>query len=215
MNHFRFLLIFLILGIHTNAQKSEGYIRFSMQYAESGLSKEELEMLPAESEIWFKGDKMKMLLPMGMGMQSSVLVQQDEVHLLMDLMGNRMAIKTSKAEMQRESKNAKKFSLNKLTDEKKEIAGYECTKAILSAPGEEDMQVWFTDKIKSGGSWYYNLEGINGFPLEFSFKTKELSARMIAREIKIEQVSDQLFVVPDGYKIMTQDEMMKSLGGSR
>ncbi len=211
---FTFLVLFL-QNLVCVSQGNEGYIRFSMQYAESGFSKEELAAMPTESELWFKGDKMKMLLPMGMGLQSSVLVNNDEVHLLLDLMGNRMAIKTNKNEMQGDPKKSKRFKLKNETGEVKDIAGYSCKKAIMAADGEPDMVIWYTDQLRSKGSWYYNMEGINGFPLEFSLKTPELEARMIAKEVKLDKVNDQQFVIPAGYKVMTQEEMMKSLGGVR
>lgn len=209
------ILTLSFLYLYAAGQKNEGYIRFSMQYSDSELSKEERAALPSESEIWFKEDRMKMMMPMGMGLQSSVLINNDQVHLLLDMMGNKMAIKTSRKEMQADVKTAKRFKLKSRTDDTKEIAGYTCKKAIMSSEGEQDMIVWFTDQISAKSIWYYNMEGINGFPLEFSLKTPEIDARMIAKEVRLGAVEEQQFIIPDGYKVMTQEEMMKSLGVSR
>lgn len=215
MKNFLIFFVFILISLNVPGQKNEGYVRFAMQYSDSELSKEEMAVMPTESEMWFKGDRMKLQMPMGMGLQSSILIFNEEVHLLLDLMGNKMAIKTNKNEIQNDSKKAKRFKLKSQTDETKEIAGYTCKKAILSAEGEQDMIVWYTDQLKSTGSWYYNMDGLNGFPLEFSLKTPEIDARMIAKEVKTDQVTDNLFIVPSDYKVMTQEEMMKSLGGMR
>lgn len=214
----RILFLLILLSAQAGllkAQNSSGYILFSMQYSESGLSKEEMAMLPEQSEWWFKGGKMKMRMPMGMGMQSDVLVMEDKVFLLMDLMGNKMAMKTDREEMEKQVGKNKKYKLKSKSAETKTIAGYECRKAIMGAEGEKDMMVWYTDKIKGAGSWYYQMDELDGFPLEFSMKTNEIDIRMVAKEVKLETVSDDVFSVPEGYKVMSQSEMMQMMGGSR
>jgi hypothetical protein len=207
--------LFLIWATNSMAQSSSGYIKFAMSYSESDLSKEEMAMMPEETEMWFKGDLMKLRMPMGMGMQSDVLILKDRVMLLMDLMGNKLAMETPKSDIENENSAAKKVTVKFVDGESKVIAGYNCKKAILSTPGEKDMSVWYTDKVKSNGSWYFKMSEINGFPLEFSMKTGEMSIRMSAKEVRLEEVGDAEFKVSPEYKVMTEADMMKMMGGSR
>lgn len=207
------LLLLCFIALNSFGQNNDGYILFKLQYNDDGLSKEEMAMLPTESEMWFKGDKMKMKMPMGMGMESTVLVMKDQVYLLMNLMGDKMAIKSSKEDMAKMSKSQKENKVKQLLNETKSIAGFECKKAIMSAGNGEEMVVWYTDKIKSSSSWYYQMEGLNGFPLEFSMNTGGMDVRMIAQEVKLDDLKDDMFVVPEGYRIMTQAEMSKMMGG--
>ena len=109
MKNFLIFFVFILISLNGLSQKNEGYVRFAMQYSDSELSKEEMAVMPTESEMWFKGDRMKLQMPMGMGLQSSILIFNEEVHLLLDLMGNKMAIKTNKNEIQNDSKKAKRF----------------------------------------------------------------------------------------------------------
>lgn len=87
----------------------------------------------------FKEDLVKLTMPMGMGMQSDVLILKDKVVLLMDLMGNKLAMGTTKKEVENENTASKKAVVKLIAGETKNIAGYECKKAILSTPGEKDI----------------------------------------------------------------------------
>lgn len=205
----------LFLSLNALAQGPSGYIKYNMSYAESNMTKEELEMMPEETEMWFKGDLVKLRMPMGMGMQSDVLILKDKVVLLMDLMGNKLAMESTKSEVESQNADTKKAVVKLVDGETNKVAGYDCKKAILSTPGEKDMIVWYTDKIKSNGSWYFQMSEIKGFPLEFSMKTGEMSVRMTAKEVRMENVDDAEFTVSSDYKVMSQADMMKMMGGSK
>ncbi len=209
------IVLTLFLSLYSRAQGPSGYIKYNMSYTESSMTKEELEMMPAETEMWFKGDLVKLRMPMGMGMQSDVLILKDKVVLLMDLMGNKLAMESTKAEVEKENSDTKKAVVKLIAGETKNIAGFDCKKAMLSTPGEKDMIVWYSDKIKSNGSWYFQMSEIKGFPLEFSMKTGEMSVRMTAKEVRMENVGDTEFAVSSDYKLMTQADMMKMMGGSK
>lgn len=214
----RFYLVIalsLFLSLYSLAQGPSGYIKYNMSYTESNMTKEELEMMPEETEMWFKGDLVKLRMPMGMGMQSDVLILKDKVVLLMDLMGNKLAMESTKTEVEEQNSASKKVVVKLITGETKNIAGFECKKAMLSTPGEKDMIVWYSDKIKSNVSWYFQMSEIKGFPLEFSMKTGEISVRMTAKEVRMEHVDDIEFSVSSDYKVMSQADMMKMMGGSK
>ena len=203
----------IILTLSTWAQSTGVHIKYNMSYSESGLTKEELSMMPEETEMWLKGDLVKMRMPMGMGMQSDVIILKDKVVLLMDLMGNKLAMETSKTDVEKKTSKEKNASLKLVDGESKVIASYTCKKAILSTEGEKDVIIWYTDKIKSNGAWYFQMQELKGFPLEFSMKTAEISVRMTAKELNMDAVSDDEFKVPSDYKVMTQAEMMRMMGG--
>ncbi len=213
---FQFVIaLTLFLSFNSLAQGPSGYIKYNMSYTESSMTKEELEMMPEETEMWFKGDLVKLRMPMGMGMQSDVLILKDKVVLLMDLMGNKLAMESTKTEVEKQNSASKKAVVKLVDGETKKVAGYDCKKAILSTPGEKDMIVWYSDKIKSNGSWYFQMSEIKGFPLEFSMKTGEMSVRMAAKEVRMENVDDAEFTVSSDYKVMSQADMMKMMGGSK
>lgn len=207
------LLIFLVLP--SLAQVREGYIKYDVKFENEEFSDQEKAMLPTMSEMWFKGSEMMMRMPTAMGMETKVLIKESEMYILMDILGNRMAIKSSREEMKGNTKAGKNYKLKSFLDEKKTIAGYECKKAIMTTDSGEEMVLWYTDKLAVDGAWYYQMDGITGCPMEFSASTNGLTFKMIAVEVKDEKPADALFVVPADYKVMTQEEMQKMFGGSK
>lgn len=197
------------------AQINEGYIHFDVKFDDEGLSDQEKSMLPSEAEMWFSGEQMLMRMPSAMGMETKVLTKGSEMYVLMDVFGNKMAIKSGKEEARKAAKGNKSYKLKTVTSEKKMIAGYECTKAIMTTEEGEEMVIWFSRELKVGGDWYYNMEGVDGFPLEFSSSANGMKFKMIAREVKAEKPGPERFSLPADYKVMTQAEMQKMFGGMK
>lgn len=197
------------------AQINDGYIHFDVKFDDEGLSEQEKAMLPSEAEMWFSGEQMLMRMPSAMGMETKVLTRGDEMYVLMDVFGNKMAIKSGKDESRKAAKGNKTYKLKTVTTEKKMIAGYECTKAIMTGEDGDEMVIWFSPDLKVRGDWYYNMEGVNGFPLEFSSSSNGMKFKMIAREVKAEKPGQERFLLPADYKIMTQSEVQKMFGGMK
>lgn len=212
---FALLVLFVLSNTLLMGQVTDGYIHFEVKFDDEGLSDQEKAMLPTEAEMWFSGDQMLMRMPSAMGMETKVLTKGDEMYFLMDVFGNKMAIKSGKEEMKQSTKKEKGFKVKTVTSETKSIAGYECFKAIMTAEDGEEMVVWFSKKLKVKSDWYYNMEGIDGFPLEFSTASNGMKFKMIATEVKTTKPDQQLFVLPSDFKVMTQAEMQKMFGGMK
>lgn len=212
------LFVFIILLTSVSsvfAQTRHGVVNYSVVYRSTDLSSEEISMLPSEASIVFKNDLMRMNMSMGMGMESAVVVQKDRVHVLMDVLGNKFALRTSRDEIRKDPNGNKPFVLKQMTDEYKDISGYRCRKAVLAAPEQDDMTVWFTDRLKSSAIWYYQMDGIDGFPMEFDLTATGMAIRMAAKSVSTELPGDQEFIVGKEYRILTQEELNKMMGGGR
>jgi GLPGLI family protein len=213
------IITLLLLIVMSNTlmlgQVTDGYIHFEVKFEDDGLSDQEKAMLPTEAEMWFSGEQMLMRMPSAMGMETKVLTRGDEMYILMDVFGNKMAIKSGKEEMKKSARKEKSFKVKTVTGETKTIAGYECLKAIMTAEDGEEMVVWFSKSLKVKSDWYYNMEGIDGFPLEFSTSSNGMKFKMIATEVKTNKPDQQLFVLPSDFKVMTQAEMQKMFGGMK
>jgi len=211
-----FVITFLLfLASALSAQTRHGVVHYAVDYRDTDLSAEEISMLPSEASILFKDDLMRMNMSMGLGMESAVVVQKDQVHVLMDVMGNKFALRTTREEILQDTDGNKPFALKQMTDEFKDIAGYRCRRAVLSAPGQEDMTVWFTDRLKSSATWYYQLDGIDGFPMEFDLTTTGMAVRMTAKSVSEELPGEAEFTVGKEFKILTEEELNKMMGAGR
>lgn len=194
----------------------EGKIVYSIEYKDLPPQLREIEgieaMMAQELSIFFKGSMSRMELSM---MGNNVITIYDgktnQSTSLLDLMGNKYALEKS---VDDNEKDAKIEVVP--TNDKKQIAGHDCQKHILKVADKQsnevqEMEVWTSSRINSGHMY---SKHIRGFPLAFEMRNNGITMRMIAKEVKEEKLSDKLFKVPDEYKRVTQEDLMKMLGGA-
>lgn len=219
-----------------NAQEN---FTVKMSFKIEGLPEEYAGMAENDIVTYMKGEKSK--TEVTSMMMTQVIVNDGETSTtLMEQMGNKTGWVMTKAEMEAEEKenNAKKTKPTiEYTTEKKMIAGYECTKAIVTSISSKDKKemktiVWYTDKIKQpstakskskkggmmGGP---DLSELKGFPMQTEMTTNNqgMEMKMISTvtEVSTAAIDDSQFKVStEGYKMMTYKELkeqMKKDGG--
>ena len=219
-NSKKLMLLFVLMAanvIHSNAQKvDEGKVIYEISYPDADIPDEQMAMMPTESTMFFKGAQSRVEMKMGMGMSQVMIFDNKNkvMTMLMDMMGNKTAVKMTEADVkkQKEKKGKDDYQI-KVTDETKEIVGYKCKKAIVT---EKDgtFDVYFTDQITyKNGDWVAEFKGLEGFPLQYKISQGSTVMQMTAKNVSKEKVDDAMFTIPSDYKIMTQEEMMKQFGG--
>jgi len=213
----------LICGF-TNAQIKEGSISYIMNI--EGLPPEQAAMMgDMETKVYFKENKS--LTEMNSMMMNSKALSDDSGNLfLMDQMGNKSFIRTSKAELDKNAEvNKDKEPKIEYTSETKTIAGYECKKAnvtIMTQKNEEfKTEVWYTEKItyirqgggRKGGEMF---KGLKGLPMEYMIPQGPMKIKMTAKEVSLEAVPDSKFVLTtEGYTEMKMEDLKKQQGGTK
>jgi GLPGLI family protein len=208
----------LLLSAFTFAQK-EGSITYLMTM--EGLPPEQAAMMgDMETKIVYKDNKT--YSEMNSMMMSYKTVTDDKGSLvLMDQMGNKFFMRTTKAEMDKMAEGNKEPKIE-YTEEKKTIAGYECKKAIVTNTGKEGevkTDVWYTEKVpyvsggggrKGGGEMF---KGLKGMPMEFAVKNGPYNIKMTAKEVSFDKVSDSVFTLStEGYTEKKMDDLKKGAG---
>ena len=207
----------LAIALPTIAQKSfEGTVTFGLEYKDLPAEMAAMEaMLPDESVTRIKGQKTRVEQSMGMGMSQVVItdIKNESGTLLMDMMGQKMAVSMSKEELEKmEKKGADKKPEFKYSDsETKEIAGYKCSKATVSMEGVGEMEIYYTKDLPAGASKQF--EGLKGFPLEYTVDSGQFKVKMTAKSVAKEKLDKSLFEIPSDFKKMTFDEFQKAMGG--
>lgn len=204
------------------AQIKEGYILYDMKI--EGLPPEQVAMIgDMETKVTFKNGKS--LVEVNSMMFSQQASADDEgVVMLMEQMGNKIAIKQTKAEIEKEEAKTKTPDPKiEYINETKMIAGYECKKAIVTIVDKDKKEVkteiWYSEKFenpnKEGRGRGQNfMKGLKGAPLEYSSTMGAMKVKMIAKEVSTDPVSDSKFVLStEGYKLMTMDELKAMQGG--
>jgi GLPGLI family protein len=199
---------------------SEGKVIYDITYPGTELDQNTLAMMPSESTLYFKKEQSRMEMKTGMGNMTTISNAKDESAVtLMDMMGNKMAIKMTKEDMKKEQAKAGNDAKPdvKITGETKDIAGYKCTKAIVTSAGKDkkSYNAWFTKDIEGANTSRQKIEGIDGFLMEFQYEQQGMTMKMSVRSVEKQAVDDAMFKIPDGYKEMTMDDMKKMGAGGR
>lgn len=216
-----FLLAALALSASSViAQKGkdfEGKIVYELSFPGLEIDANSAAMLPKESTVYIKGGKSRTEMSMGMGMTNTTITDSKTktATVLYDMMGNKMAIKMTEAEM-KENKPKAEPTVTEL-NETKEIAGYKCKKAEIKLNDAENtvMYVYYTPEIGNKDmNWGQNtLKGINGFPMEFETKQQGMTMKFVVKTVTKEPVADAKFVIPTDYKETTKEDLQKMFGG--
>jgi hypothetical protein len=208
------LYILLCNAIVGNAQQSlnEGTVEYKLTYTNLTEQMKEIQStLPSKVTIYFKNNQFKTEMLMAQG-EMNVLFDEGkkEMIMLMDMMGQKMKIKITEDQFKEKQKAAfeaqgiKNVEV-KATKEIKTIAGYACTKQIVSYEMDgkkESTFCYVTDKLPSSSMLSDNpiYAGIKGFMMEYSTSQQGMTIIMVAEKVNPESISEKVFTTPEGYK---------------
>ena len=218
MKQLLFVLGSLMMSVFATAQDFEGKVLFEISLGKD-VDPQVQQMMPKESVMYVKDGKTRVEMTMGMGMKNITLSDSKEKKavVLMDMMGQKYAIKKDLTE----DESASEATKVTVTKETKTIAGYKVTKAIIETPVKDEkelakMEVWFTKELALKSNYVAGASGkIDGAILEYNVNQKGISMKFTAKEVSKEKVDNAKFEIPDGYKVTTQEELMKSMGGGK
>lgn len=198
---------------NTKHSITSGKVIFDISYPDSQFDDQTMSNFPTESIMYFKNDKSRVEVSMAMG--KTIVISDNKsgnAVMLMDMMGNKMAIDMNKADIEKEKQKTGKPKVEK-TRESKTIAGYTCYKAIITM-NDKSFDAWFTNDLSMKNSFSSEIEGVDGFLMEFYNQQNGMNMKMTCRSVEPTDVSDSQFDIPEGYKKMTMDDLKKMGGGS-
>lgn len=187
--------------------------------------------------VYIKGDKQKTERNGMMG-SSVTLYDGKKMTYLMENMGTKFGYTATKEELEASGKDdASAKPKMEYTSEKKMIAGYECTKVIVTTMGKDKKEsitiLWVTDKIKynhpeankASGRGMMDLSELKGYPLAMEMQQNaqggmEIKIIMTTTEITTTVVEDSVFEIKtDGYTMMNYsdwlDKQKTMMGGGK
>lgn len=206
----------LASSLNASAQKNkpfEGMVVYTLNFDDAGLDPASASMMAGkEMVVFLKDSKSRTEIDMGMVKTITIADVKDKSNVtLMDLMGQKMAIKATKEEIEKHQAAQKKPQITYLEDTK-EIAGYKCKKAQLKFDDSEDITtIYYTTDISMSANDM--IPGLQGFPMEYEMDMNGVKALAIVKTIKAEKVADTQFITPEGYQVVTPEELQKMFGG--
>lgn len=210
--------LMIVFAFSSMAQITGGHITYKIDCVSDNPDMQmAVSMLQGSTmEFYFTEGMTRSEMKMGTMMSISTLTNEKTGDFLMLMSGmiGKNAVLTTLDEMNKQKGESPEMEIT-LVDETKEIMGYVCKKAILTAEDGSESVFWYTDEIKvsTKGQSYLN-EKVPGFPLEYEINNAGLKMVLTVTEIekKIKKAGDLFdFKIPEGYKQMTL-EQLKGMG---
>lgn len=209
----------LMASVYSHAQDN---ITVKMNVKVEGLPPEYAGLGEQEIVTYLKGEKSKSEMSSMMGSNITVYDGKKLISLN-EQMGNKSGYTATKEEIEADKDKDKDKTKPKIeyTSEKKTIAGYECTKAIITSIGKDKKEsktiAWVTDKIKTpekakgGRGGMMELGDLKGYPLEMEMAMNQqgmdMKVLVSTSEVSTANIDDSVFTVStDGYKMKTYAE---------
>jgi GLPGLI family protein len=216
--HFTLLLTIvsgLLFSFTTQQKIQEGLIEFDITFLDLSPEMKQAEaMLPKKVDIYFKGENSRTEMPSGMGNTITIRNRKKkEFYVLMDMMGQKMAVKQTDAEMeiQRKKMAISDISVEEL-DESKIIAGYKCKRAKLTFTLDgktETVDCFYCPELSMVDQGNNNpaFSQIKGMMMEYSMSMGGIKAKISATKVSTQKVEDKMFEIPSDYTIRTIEEL--------
>ena len=195
---------------------NEGIIEFDITYPDNEAGNIMAALLPDEMTLKFKDDKTVGTFSAGMGVFKATMISDPKtktVHQLFKVLKEKYVHEFDSLQI-----NTLFTELNeskiKFVDETKEIAGYTCKKAIVTFKDniKEEFSVYYTDDIDiKNSNWFTPFHEIDGVLLEYQVRKYNYEMRLVAKEVKSEEIDDAAFDIPEGYLDVGASEMERIL----
>jgi GLPGLI family protein len=212
-----FLLMFFSLRFAIGQETiNEGKIVYEITYPDMEMDAQMAAMMPSQSVVYIKSNWSRTETAVGMGISSVTIMNSktNEIIALMDMMGTKTAtVMKDDVPAKGKDKSTSSGMTFKPVNETKEIAGMVCKKAIMNTGEGEDFTMYYTDAINSKSQFTKQWKDFKGFPMEYVINSSGFNMKMTAKSVSAEKVDDDLFKVPADYKILTQEEFSKMMGG--
>ncbi len=216
------VIITIVLGITLQLQAQRdfsGEIEYKITYTDADIDPAHMAMLPRTISVVIDGNKSR--TEQQQGVMSIVQINDADNFtsiVLMDIMGMKYAIRTTKEEIEEGMAEMPKPEIT-FTDETKTIAGYEGQKAILKYTDEEGNvtteEVYYTTDIGGGNiNFATPYHGIPGFLLQYTTENE-----MFKSTIKVESIESKrrirpaIFMIPEDYKLVSPEELQEIFEG--
>ena len=215
----KLIALFTVVSVFTtlNAQETEGHVAYTVEFSSK---QPEMQMYTgmlqgSKLDMYFADGKSRTEMKVGTMMETVNIVDSKSKKML-TLLSGMMGKKAITETIEKKTDETPKFKVE-LINETKDIAGYSCKKALITDEEGNKYTFWYTDKIKinTEGQKYFDGYGIPGFPLQMEIGQNGMDIKMVATIFEKLPKKHKLFdmEVPEGYQVMTKEEMEKMMGG--
>jgi hypothetical protein len=196
----------------------EGVITYKIAYPDSKMSESQMAMFPKVFTVSVKGTKARTEMAVGGGSVVSITDYTEKSTInLINMMGQKLAIKQSYEELQQEMAAEGQATVEHST-ETRVIAGYTCKKAVIKVNDDgavSTYEVYYTSELGTkqvnfDKPWYKEIDGVM---LEFVLRNRDMNMKFTATAVDKKTLPAKDFEIPADYTLTTQEELKSKFGG--
>lgn len=195
---------------------SEGLIEFEVSYPNIDPDDMLAGLMPSSMVMKFKKNQFNAELSAGMGMFKTNFISNSNDYFMINsvkLINKKYATKLDRNAVDTQNSKYSKFYISKL-DEKKEIAGYNCKKALVvfDDVANESFYVYYTDEINiQDPNWSNIFKDIDGVLLEYQMERYGIMMKFTAKSVTQTKVEDSDFQLTTDYETLTLSDLEKEI----
>lgn len=215
----RLALLALMVHQSADAQKtlSEGTIVYDITVQTGSKEPQLADMFDgARTTVYLKGSQSRTEMVSPLGTTTTILDAKNNSGAVLKEYGNqKLLIKITRQDLEDINKKYAGIVFT-MQNETKNIAGYECRKAVAKLSDGSTFTVYFTKELVTENKDYdYQFKTLPGLPLEYESSMGNLKVKYTASKIAFDPVPLQKFVVPaSGYRQLTYQESKNLKSGN-
>jgi GLPGLI family protein len=204
-------ILFLLSGLISFAQKtiSEGTFTYSISIQSAGNVPATANPLNgATSTMYVKGAFSRIDMASNLGNEKTISDSKlGTAVILKEYSGQKLMITLTKENWQEKNNRSNGISFTDQAD-KKEILGYQCTKAIAKLNDGAVLTVYYTKDLVIQNKEYNPLfKNLPGVPLQYELESSKMKFVYTITKIDLNTLPQTKFDYPKaGYRVITYDE---------
>lgn len=221
-----FLVLLFITGLSVTFFSScetksnridEGVVVYDISYPIPFEDKWMERLMPKEMEMQFKDDMLKTELSFGLGMIKIAYLSDKKKEQLFEMLKFMKKKNFSTLNKKDITAMMQTIAAHKITPgtSTKMIAGYTCKNAYVEVKDDTtsyEFECWYTDELGSEDiNWCSPFLPIKGVLMEYQIERFDVAMKFVATEVRLVEIPDENFVIPDKYKEISSEEMEENL----
>lgn len=214
MKKLRWIIVglFVIQYVSSLGQKniSEGTIIYDVSIGTAAAQNK------ATSTIFIKGNNSRTEMISALGNEITIRnAKSNSTVILKEFSGQKLMIKLTKEDWEGKNRIYNNTSFE-FTDEMKNIAGYNCKKAIAKTQDGKTFVVYYTsDLLISNKGYDVTFANLPGLPMEYEVESGKMKFKYTISKISFDPVPVSKFDFPTaGYRVMTYEENQQMKKGN-
>lgn len=200
------IFIFSAFTIQTKAQKalSEGTVTYNMSVEDNADATIANTLNSATLTLYTKGLMIRTDFKSNLVNQSIIFNgKENTATILKELGGNKFLINLTKLNWDDFNQKYNDITFT-ISNETKNILGYECKKAIATLKNQSTFTVYFAPALTMSNKEYNRqFKGLEGFPLEYESSIQNWKVKYTATQISLNFVPTDKFDLPTrGYRVL-------------